>query len=183
MYKQRNLKCRRPRRVAHTLPAIVFGALCLTPIVQAESVHLGDVVPDKQQIIDLLTAPPPIKTRSIRQPEASPNAVSLEVFFGFDSDRLSSRAIAQLTPVGEALQSEELSRIHFVLEGHTDAIGPEGYNLSLSERRANSVKAFFAEYFNVTMDRLVSVGKGEHELLDVDQPGAAKNRRVKIIAN
>lgn len=180
MYEQRNNKCKWQRKCL-AIPALL-GVIGMSPGTWAESVHLGDSVPNKQQIIDLLTAPPPIKTRSARKP-AGPNAVSLEVFFGFDSANLTNRAVAQLTPVGEALQSEELARIHFILEGHTDATGDENYNLSLSERRANAVKAFFTDEFSISADRLVSLGRGEHELLDVDQPRAAKNRRVKIIAN
>lgn len=156
------------------------AAVLIAPQAHAENVHLGSDVPSAEQIIKALSAPV-IKTRSARP--VKPNSVSLEVFFAFDSAELTGGAVRQLTPVGQALQSQELERIHFTLEGHTDATGDETYNYSLSERRANSVKQFFKEEFGIAESRLVSVGKGETDLLDALTPDSAKNRRVKIIAN
>lgn len=171
----------------------------------AENVHLGKDVASKEEIINLLMpSPANMKTRGLRmrsetpedapaiqdtQPSpaeqaaaAEPKSISLEIYFAFDSAALSPEAMAQLAPVGEALRSDELQNLGFELEGHTDASGDASYNMTLSERRADSVRQFFLEEFGVPADRLQAYGRGETQLLDPEHPGSGKNRRVKIIA-
>ncbi|MBC7179150.1 MAG: OmpA family protein, partial [Roseovarius sp.] len=49
----------------------------------------------------------------------------------------------------------------FLIEGYTDAVGAPGYNLLLSDRRAESVALAFAEYFDVPAENMVVHGYGE----------------------
>lgn len=108
-------------------------------------------------------------------------AVSLEIYFAYNSSELSDEAKMQLSPVGEALRSQELDNLSFVLEGHTDASGSSDYNLGLSKRRADSVKSFFVNQYGVDPSRLEAVGRGETHLLDERHPNSEINRRVAII--
>ena len=89
----------------------------------------------------------------------------------------------QLSPVGEALASNELSSVEFTLEGHTDAAGDADYNLTLSERRAQSVKSYFTDNYALEPGRVEAMGKGESELIDRSNPNSGVNRRVTIIAH
>jgi outer membrane protein OmpA-like peptidoglycan-associated protein len=68
-----------------------------------------------------------------------------------------------------------------VIEAHTDALGSDSYNLTLSERRARAVWACLHDFYQVEGARMTAVGKGEQELLLPDQPAAAPNRRVRVI--
>ncbi|MDX2503833.1 MAG: OmpA family protein [Gammaproteobacteria bacterium] len=79
--------------------------------------------------------------------------------------------------IAGAMNSPQLSDCYFVIEGHTDAVGNDYYNLWLSQKRAGQVKRYLSNY-NVTADRLVVVGKGEDELVNRATPNAAENRRV-----
>ena len=67
-----------------------------------------------------------------------------------------------------------------LLKGHTDASGSEFYNQVLSERRANSVKKYLTDNFNIATNRLFVTGMGETQPLSGVAPNAAVNRRVQF---
>jgi outer membrane protein OmpA-like peptidoglycan-associated protein len=68
----------------------------------------------------------------------------------------------------------------FLIEGHTDAVGSEEDNLSLSDRRAQAVAEILTETFEVPPENLVTQGYGE-QFLKVDTQGPEpRNRRVTI---
>ena len=60
----------------------------------------------------------------------------------FEFDRLTEPTKLILNEVGETLKAYSAIRVD--LEGHTDSVGSDNDNLSLSERRANSVKTYLA---------------------------------------
>ena len=66
----------------------------------------------------------------------------------------------------------------FLIEGHTDAVGPEDDNLSLSDRRAAAVADILSNDFQVPPENLVTQGYGE-QFLKVPTDGPSReNRRV-----
>jgi outer membrane protein OmpA-like peptidoglycan-associated protein len=69
-----------------------------------------------------------------------------------------------------------------LVEGHTDAVGSEGSNLSLSQRRADSVAAFLSQN-GISGSRLATRGYGESRpIVGNDTPaGRQQNRRVEIV--
>jgi outer membrane protein OmpA-like peptidoglycan-associated protein len=68
----------------------------------------------------------------------------------------------------------------FLIEGHTDAVGSDIDNLSLSDRRAESVAFALTEQFGVPPENLTSQGYGEQQLkIPVDGP-EPQNRRVTM---
>ena len=68
----------------------------------------------------------------------------------------------------------------FLIEGHTDAVGSDVDNLSLSDRRAESAATLLTQQFNVPAENLTSQGYGEHYLkVETDGP-ERRNRRVTI---
>lgn len=68
----------------------------------------------------------------------------------------------------------------FLIEGHTDAVGPDIDNLSLSDRRAESVALVLTERHGVPAENLTTQGYGE-EFLKVSTTGASReNRRVAV---
>ena len=68
----------------------------------------------------------------------------------------------------------------FLIEGHTDAVGNAPYNLTLSDRRAESVAKALTEYYGVPPENLVVQGYGERELLVDTQGAEVRNRRVAV---
>ena len=117
---------------------------------------------------------------AVEQVQAAPPSISMEINFAYNSADLTESAIAQLAPLGQALQSAELAGLSFLLEGHTDASGPDSYNMALSERRAQSVGQFLYQYYGVDPNKLNLIGRGETALLDPANPTSGVNRRVAI---
>lgn len=88
--------------------------------------------------------------------------------------------------VVEALQGivaliKEYPNAEFVVEGHTDSIGSESFNQTLSEERAASIVAFLVSN-GIDTARLTAVGFGETSPISEDstKEGMAQNRRVEI---
>jgi outer membrane protein OmpA-like peptidoglycan-associated protein len=66
----------------------------------------------------------------------------------------------------------------FLIEGHTDAVGSDEDNLTLSDRRAEAVAAALTQAFDVPPENLVTQGYGE-QFLKIDTQAAERaNRRV-----
>jgi outer membrane protein OmpA-like peptidoglycan-associated protein len=68
----------------------------------------------------------------------------------------------------------------FLIEGHTDAVGSDIDNLSLSDRRAESVATVLSREFNVPAENLVTQGYGKQFLLVQTDGPERRNRRVVI---
>jgi flagellar motor protein MotB len=84
----------------------------------------------------------------------------------------------------EAVQDSAHDTLAKVLiVGHTDAIGDAAYNRQLSERRAELVKQFFVDNFEVEEDRLSTQGFGEERPIasDATREGRRANRRVEVL--
>jgi outer membrane protein OmpA-like peptidoglycan-associated protein len=76
---------------------------------------------------------------------------------------------------------ERNSEAVVMIEGHTDAVGSDEDNLSLSDRRASAVADILTEEFDVPAENLVTQGYGEQHL-KVDTQGPERlNRRVTIL--
>ena len=108
-------------------------------------------------------------------------SVDLEVYFAYDSATITPRAMHTLITLGQALTDGRLAGDRFLIAGHTDARGSREYNQRLSERRAEAVRRFLLETFDIPPRRLIAVGYGEEELKNPWDPEAAENRRVQIV--
>ena len=109
-------------------------------------------------------------------------SINIEVYFEFDSDKLTAKAKTQLKPLGEALSGMDLTNASYLIIGHTDAKGSSAYNQKLSERRAVSVRAHLIEGYPIRPTALKAIGLGETQLKKPSEPNAAINRRVEISA-
>jgi OmpA-OmpF porin, OOP family len=68
----------------------------------------------------------------------------------------------------------------FLIEGHTDAVGNDIDNLSLSDRRAESAAELLTQQFNVPAENLTSQGYGSQYLKEQTDGPSRINRRVTI---
>jgi outer membrane protein OmpA-like peptidoglycan-associated protein len=132
------------------------------------------------------------RTRGIRLQSASPAnqsrpaggaapTIALDVKFELDSTALSPEAKELVKNLAAAVNSEQLKKYKFRLEGHTDSTGSAAYNLALSKRRAESVRNYMVQAFGVPSSRLEAVGYGLQRPLDPANPESGVNRRVQVM--
>lgn len=107
--------------------------------------------------------------------------IDLEITFDYNSADISAKSMPSVQALGKALTNPELKGSTFIVAGHTDAAGGEGYNQELSERRADSIKRYLTEKFGIAGTDLVTVGYGKSKLKDPSQPLAEVNRRVQVV--
>jgi outer membrane protein OmpA-like peptidoglycan-associated protein len=103
------------------------------------------------------------------------------ITFETESSSLTADSKRILNNLAIALNSEQLARFRFNIEGHADARGSSERNLKLSQERAQSVREHLVSRLKVDPARLIALGKGDTEQLDKDHPAAAENRRVRIV--
>lgn len=112
-------------------------------------------------------------------PEFEPVTLSSEVTFAFDSAELRPQAEVTLDEVARRLN--EHTEVNVRIDGHTDSVGSNAYNLQLSQERADSVRNYLMSQ-GVSGNRMVATGYGEERPVatnDTDE-GRAMNRRVEI---
>ncbi len=101
------------------------------------------------------------------------------VNFAFDSSALDDKARAILDEAANIIkQGPANSKI--LLTGWTDYIGTDAYNMALSQRRANSVRAYLAD-LGIPESRMVAVGRGKSfKYNNETAEGRYLNRRTEI---
>ncbi|MGQ0484950.1 MAG: OmpA family protein [Hyphomicrobiales bacterium] len=102
---------------------------------------------------------------------------NLNVNFEKDSAQLTDDSQAQLSVAAQAMNSAALAEMRFAVEGHADASGTDDHNMSLSERRAQSVLLFLGNK-GIDPSRLIAKGYGESTPVS-DDPYDPVNRRVE----
>ncbi len=107
-------------------------------------------------------------------------AVALDVKFALNSAALTDEAKDTIRRLAAAINSDQLAGYRFRVAGHTDATGRPDYNMALSKRRAEAVRAYLVSDLGVAAKRLQVVGRGQEEPLDPTNPTSSVNRRVQV---
>lgn len=133
---------------------------------------LVPVVEVVEKVEEVVVAPAPA-------PTASKVSFAADTFFDFDKSVLKPAGKATLDELAQLIKDINLEVV--VAVGHTDSIGTEAYNLKLSERRAQAVKAYLVSK-GIDASRIYTEGKGEAQPIASNKTaeGRAKNRRVDI---
>ena len=105
--------------------------------------------------------------------------VDSEVSFDFNRYDIKPAFRPSLDKLAQLLIKYDRTVVHVI--GHTDSIGSEAYNQTLSEQRALRVGDYLAAY-GVPRQRLRTEGRGEREPRDTNatEAGRQLNRRVEI---
>lgn len=113
-----------------------------------------------------------------------PERVTLSVLFEFDSAEIKQQGQEQLREMAQAMCSHELSAQKVLIEGYTDSIGTEEYNIDLSRRRAKVVRSFLISN-GVEPHGLEIKGCGESNPIVPfgDMEAQSINRRVEFVTS
>jgi outer membrane protein OmpA-like peptidoglycan-associated protein len=107
--------------------------------------------------------------------------IDLDIQFDYNSADIRTSSMPAVQELGKALSDASLKGSTFVVAGHTDAIGGEGYNQDLSERRADTIKRYLIDKFGIAGTDLVTVGYGKTKPKDPSAPMDPINRRVQVV--
>jgi len=146
-------------------PAYVYDALMAPPV---------EVI-DQPYTLDQIRYSAPLRDR---MPRVDLNTVTFET----GSWELTPDQIQKLAVIADGLNRAIAQNPQevYLLEGYTDATGSEEDNLSLSDRRAESVAMALTQQFNVPAENLSTQGYGEQYLLVPTQGPEPSNRRVAV---
>jgi outer membrane protein OmpA-like peptidoglycan-associated protein len=108
--------------------------------------------------------------------------IDLDINFDTGSWSLTPDQIDKLSVIADAMNRaiDRNPREIFLVEGHTDAVGTPEDNLSLSDRRAESVAVALTQQFSVPPENMVTQGYGEQELKVPTMGPSRENRRVAV---
>lgn len=108
--------------------------------------------------------------------------IDLDINFETGSWQITPDEIEKLDAIARGLNRAiaRNPREVFLIEGHTDAVGSDDDNLSLSDRRAEAVAVALSEQFGVPPENLITQGYGEQDLKVPTQGPERANRRVAI---
>jgi outer membrane protein OmpA-like peptidoglycan-associated protein len=104
------------------------------------------------------------------------------IHFGFNEAFVREEEIENVERIGRILEKIVIANPDevFMIEGHTDAVGSDPYNLDLSQQRADSVKQSLTEFFNIAPQNLETIGYGEQFLKIPIEEEEPENRRVTV---
>jgi outer membrane protein OmpA-like peptidoglycan-associated protein len=105
-----------------------------------------------------------------------------DVRFGFDNYELSDEAKAALDAFSEKVVAKNVGA-YLEIQGHTDNIGSESYNLSLGYKRAEKVMKYLASEKGFPLHRMNVTSYGEYKPVadNSTREGRAQNRRVALV--
>ena len=140
---------------------------------------LGHCFLDRAVIAQKATPPPPPSPPPAPAPPVQTKMILRGVNFDFDKANIRPDAVPILREAANVLK--ENANLKVSVEGHTDSVGSEEYNLKLSLRRANAVKQFLVKE-GIAESRLTTRGFGESQPVasNETEDGRAQNRRVEL---
>ena len=147
---------------------------------------------DDADMMDVLTSSsgngmqPRYKVQDIANQPSIRNSVSrIEVDtlrFGYNEGFIREEQLGSLDAIAAIIEKivKKYPKEVFLIEGHTDAVGSDAYNLKLSKLRAESVKTALSTYYVIPAKNLRTVGLGERFLKIPTADPEPENRRVSI---
>ena len=164
------------------IPSIIKNARRLSLVFLAAGIMSACSTTPKQQaesITPVVTAKP-VKPLELTQTPRGPMLTLDDVLFDFDEDTLRPEARSIAIQAAQWLKDNP-DRVA-VVEGHTDHTGPSEFNQSLSERRAQAIRAALIEE-GVPSSRIQAKGFGMTRPVASNntREGRQANRRVEIV--
>ena len=107
-------------------------------------------------------------------------AITLDISFANNSSIIETSAINDIERLAQFMDKYQDTSV--VIEGHSSAVGNDNYNLMLSQKRANAVKAMLIEKFDIAENRLTAKGYGETQLLSAGNSAEDHQLNRRVVA-
>ena len=122
-----------------------------------------------------VTPPPPPPAPTVM------DRMIIHINFDFNKSEIRNIDKAEMQRAINFVKKYPVAQI--TVEGHTDDIGTEQYNQSLSERRAEAVKKYLVKEGGIDETKISTIGYGESKPVTLNDTaeGRAANRRAEIL--
>jgi len=153
------------------------------PKVIIKKVYVKEKIKDSDGdgVIDQLDKCPNTPKGVIVNHYGCPIITTLRFNFDFNKAEVKKIYYPQIKKLAQTLKANPKLKIE--IDGYTDNIGSEKYNLKLSKRRAQAIKGILVKVYKINPNRIVVKGYGEKYPLvpNTTSTNRALNRRVEII--
>ena len=119
------------------------------------------------------------RVEEVKQAKPTFKPIDKDILFEFDKSIVKRESFAELESIINILNSRPNMKIS--LKGHTDAVGPDAYNIKLSKNRVAAVREFLLSN-GIEDDRILIEALGEKVPVaeNNSEAGRKKNRRVEV---
>jgi peptidoglycan-associated lipoprotein len=149
------------------------------PSTPVTSSNTGGVRTDGVATVNVDRPAPPSGTSGAVGP-TSPAAAQRVIYFDFDSSEIRNEFVEAISASARYLVGNATVRVR--LEGHTDERGSREYNITLGERRSQTVKrALMLQGVQEAQIATVSFGEERPAAAGSEESAWSKNRRVEIV--
>jgi OOP family OmpA-OmpF porin len=156
----------------------------VSQLASPETVPDMDVAVLRQQALDRVkskadAAPlkrPPVAAQLLKLPH-----LNLDIQFNPDSPVIRPNSYRMLGRIADTFADPKMLPYGFLIVGHTESTGKREYNLTLSQRRADSIRDVLVTTFKISPKRIQTIGLGEEQLLDAEHPKAPVNQQIQIV--
>jgi outer membrane protein OmpA-like peptidoglycan-associated protein len=143
-----------------------------------------DVAALRQQVLDRVKSKadavalkrPPVAAQLLKLPR-----LNLDIQFNPDSPVIRPDSYRMLGRIADTFADPSMLPYGFLIVGHTESTGKREYNLTLSQRRADSIRDVLVTTFKISPKRIQAVGLGEEQLQDAEHPKAPVNQQIQIV--
>lgn len=158
------------------LADIIDPKATITELAKMQGVHGEDV----ERVIDGYTGLEAYANMSPGELQQNKASIGSDLLFDFDQSVL--RDDARLTLMTVAMLIDRNPSMYCWVEGHTDLIGGDDYNMKLSTQRGEAVKSWLVQALQLDGSRIFvrPFGKTQPIVSDGDRQKQAVNRRVDI---
>ncbi|NVJ59831.1 MAG: OmpA family protein [Gammaproteobacteria bacterium] len=141
----------------------------------------GDGVPNSKDACATTPAGAKVDSKGCRLMLEETVRMTLDVKFELNSSKLQSTHKDDIKRLADFMTQYPDTNV--VVEGHSDSVGKDSYNLWLSQKRAQSVADELINTYGVASDRVKAKGVGETQPIADNNTaaGRAKNRRVEAV--
>jgi OOP family OmpA-OmpF porin len=146
-----------------------------------DSSKIGNPAGMDQFVVDvfLVKVAKPAAKPAYRPPEKI--SMTLLIEFDFDKDVVRPQHHGDVKRIADMLNKYPGAKAE--LEGHTDNMGTDAYNMDLSKRRVENVKKYLAQKFNISPSRVSTVAYGESKPVASNKTSEGRQRNRRVVAN
>jgi OmpA-OmpF porin, OOP family len=164
--------------------AVVTTESMVSQLAGPETLPDMDVAILRQQALDRVKSKadavplkrPPVAAQLLKLPH-----LNLDIQFNPDSPVIRPDSYRMLGRIADTFADPKMLPYGFLIVGRTESTGKREYNLTLSQRRADSVRDVLVTTFKISPKRIQAVGLGEEQLQDTEHPKAPVNQQIQIV--